>query len=184
MEERSRNRKKLIKISSKLFVVGTWYKEKNILQIKNILEIDDVHNNKLHCFKRLFKDSIIFETESRSVNKKKINSTCIKYFLNNEEQIGFINYFVKVCKCQCISASNCNNCNSHCKIYAIISKYSSERAFSTQFNKFIPTIYKCSIYESENIVAIEAENIKNSCYKIMIANHTYAIEPSNCVENE
>lgn len=180
-EQRTKYRRKLRFISNKIFVVGTYYKEKNDHEVRNTLNFNVINSNtKLHYFKRLFKDNIMYETEAYSSNKM-LNSTCLKYVRNSSEKIGIVKYFVRVCACNCESDYACNNCKNECKTFAIVKQCKKHHAFFDGLNNPVPTIYICDVKIPEILVAVEINNIECSCFKIKYNDYFYAIEPANFI---
>ena len=79
--------------------------------------------------------------------KKKSNSSCIKYNCEGISKVGIILYFITVCKCGC--ENNCNECNDNCLKYAILQKYIISEVFYCVVSKlYIPTIFRCEELEN------------------------------------
>ena len=124
--------------------------------------------------KKILKNKYCFESDICSKRKKTSSCYCT-YTKRNEERIGLIKTFIRIC--------NWNNICRSCNIYAIMSMYEKQPVFSCSLsNTYVPTIFSCvqlNAYE-----AVDVNNIELICFNIIMNNILYVITPTNIYEKE
>ena len=172
---RSKRKRKIFKIQSKLYIVGTFKKlcitDFDVIEaLGPLYKLDD----EVHKFRRLLYNSILYETNTYSENKL-TNSSCVIYTKNNEKRVGIIQLFVKINSKE----------NNQIQTYAIIKQCISLNSFYCNFSKsYVRTTYLCKELENSKAVAKEIKNIKSVCFHIIINDLMFVVEPCNIIEME
>uniref|UniRef100_A0ABD2WGD7 DUF4218 domain-containing protein n=1 Tax=Trichogramma kaykai TaxID=54128 RepID=A0ABD2WGD7_9HYME len=191
IEKLGTHRRRLQKLNENMFIVGK--SVKNMKLEKFIEKCFDDHginfdHKKLHTYQKLIKHNVYYETDSVS-EKKKSNSSCITYLVQDKVKFGIIKSFVKMCNCQCYF--QCYECNEQCKNYAIVVPKEVEKTYYCPLtNEYIPHFYSC-IYDKnepnnkeDEYVLVELSDILDVCYLICIDKNQLIVKRINKYEAE
>lgn len=168
------HRRKVKQLCHNIFAVGSYKKFHVTNDFLNKFIAQHIVINPLKCyeFNALLSKSVYYETYEYG-NKKKTNSSCVKYLHDEKLNIGIIKKFVHICKCECLTASD--TCTVECKCYAIVEKCNINPFFyCNETDSHIPTIYICERTEEE--IFIDIKFFCNICFYTLIDDSTYAIE--------
>ena len=172
---RSKRKRKILKIESKLYIVGTF--KKLCITDYDVIEAFGPlykHNDEALKFRRVLYNSILYETHSYC-EKKLTNSSCVIYTKNNEKRVGIIQLFVKINSKE----------NNQIKTYAIIKQCVSLNSFYCNFSKsYVRTTFLCKELKNLKPIAIEIQNIKSVCFHIIINDLMFVVEPCNVIKME
>ncbi|XP_057336342.1 uncharacterized protein LOC130674907 [Microplitis mediator] len=179
-----RNRK-LVHILDKCFIIGiiVHYYLSDSLQI--IFEGSNIYlqpSDKIYRFTRLFKNNLVYESELYK-RKKKTNSSIVVYNRGNQNNIGIISEFIKVCFCQDVPCSaNCINSN----FFAVIIKCSLVE--SNIPDTLIDMIDLC-VKSNEPQIAINIKELITVCFRVNSNDETepntfFVARPVNLTEIE
>lgn len=118
-----------------------------------------------------------------SAKNKKFNSSWVKYVKYENKKFGILEYFIKVCNCKC--SKICNNCNTDCKIYAVIKTCRAKNVFHCLNSSLsLKNIFVCESLNNDIFDIVRVEDINCVCFNINVEDVLYIIQAPNYIENE
>ena len=175
MMKRSKRRRKISIVQDNIYIVGTSHHLKSVNDnIKEALGPLLTVNSEVSLFQRLFKDGIVYESQIYCENKK-TNSSCVEYEANRTNKIGIIYYFIKLD----------DVIKNTSKIYAIVKKCASLKAFKCNYTKsFVTTTFLCAEMLAEKLHVVEVNNLNSVCFNVNVDTSMFAVKPVNLIELE
>lgn len=178
--KRTKLRKLRTKVSENLFIVGKYQLRETDAIPENVKEaVNGLIRNRhtIYTFNRLQRNGLLYETEEYSIKNKR-NSSCVKYRLNEEEEIGIIQEFIMLCECH-------DGIHECCKVFAIVQRCVFVKVFKCRRRGlYVHNTYLIEKIKNISLLALDINGIETVCFSLKVDNLLFAVKPSYTIEFE